>query len=86
MASAPNAIMRLFTSGECMMAAMVSLSFAMMAGGEELDELSHELEEFARTDRLAAAELAESGRGLAAEASAIHPDAQHEPPVTIPRT
>ena len=26
---------------------------AMMAGGEELDELSHELEEFARADRLA---------------------------------
>jgi hypothetical protein len=30
---------------------------AMMAGGEELDELSHELEEFARADRLAASPL-----------------------------
>ena len=27
---------------------------AMMAGGQELDELSHELEEFARADQVAA--------------------------------
>ncbi|MEA2511097.1 MAG: simple sugar transport system ATP-binding protein [Thermomicrobiales bacterium] len=47
---------------------------AMMAGGEELDELSHELEEFARSDRLAAAELVESARNLAQEASAVRED------------
>jgi simple sugar transport system ATP-binding protein len=43
---------------------------AMMAGGEELDELSHELEEFARTDRLAADKLAATARDFADEASA----------------
>ncbi|MEA2530637.1 MAG: simple sugar transport system ATP-binding protein [Thermomicrobiales bacterium] len=49
---------------------------AMMAGGEELDELSHELEEFARSDRLAAAELVESARNLAQEASAVREDTE----------
>jgi simple sugar transport system ATP-binding protein len=38
----------------------------MMAGGEELQELGHELEEFARTDSLAAAKLKEAGRELEA--------------------
>lgn len=33
---------------------------SMMAGGEELEELSHELAEFARTDALAGASLAEA--------------------------
>jgi simple sugar transport system ATP-binding protein len=59
---------------------------AMMAGGEELEELSHELEEFAHTDRLAAAELAESARDFAAEAAAMHVDAQYQPPPTTPRS
>ena len=44
---------------------------AMMAGGEELEELGHDLEEFARTDRLAAGKMAETGRELEAEARAI---------------
>jgi simple sugar transport system ATP-binding protein len=44
---------------------------AMMAGGEELDELSHELEEFARTDRLAAAQLSASAKDFAVEAAEI---------------
>jgi simple sugar transport system ATP-binding protein len=43
----------------------------MMAGGEELEELGHELEEFARTDRLAAAGLAEAGRAIEAEAASL---------------
>jgi len=40
----------------------------MMAGGEELEELGHELEEFARSDKLAAARLEEAGREFEAEA------------------
>ena len=40
----------------------------MMAGGEELEELGHELEEFARADGLAAGRLGEVGRELEAEA------------------
>jgi len=44
---------------------------AMMAGGEELEELSHELEEFARTDRLAAAELNASAHEFAVEAAEL---------------
>jgi simple sugar transport system ATP-binding protein len=44
---------------------------AMMAGGEELDALSHELEEFAHTDRLAAAKLIEAGQEFHAEAQMI---------------
>jgi simple sugar transport system ATP-binding protein len=43
----------------------------MMAGGEELEELSHELAEFARTDSVAAASLAEAGRELQEEAQAV---------------
>jgi simple sugar transport system ATP-binding protein len=42
---------------------------AMMAGGEELDELGHELEEFARSDQLAANSLGEAGRQLREEAT-----------------
>jgi simple sugar transport system ATP-binding protein len=42
----------------------------MMAGGEELEELGHELEEFARTDRLAAGTLRDAGRAFEAEAQA----------------
>jgi len=44
---------------------------AMMAGGEELEELGHELEEFARSDRAAAGKLGEAGRAFAAEAAAL---------------
>ena len=44
---------------------------AMMAGGEELEELGHELEEFARADRLGAAKLAETARALDAEGRAV---------------
>ncbi|MDP9363303.1 MAG: ATP-binding cassette domain-containing protein [Chloroflexota bacterium] len=46
----------------------------MMAGGEELEELGHELEEFARSDRVGAAKLAETARDLGAEARAIGAD------------
>ena len=42
----------------------------MMAGGQELDELSHELAEFARTDATAGSALAEAGREFAEEARA----------------
>ncbi len=40
----------------------------MMAGGEELEELSHELDEFAHTDRVAAAKMAEASREFSDEA------------------
>jgi simple sugar transport system ATP-binding protein len=40
----------------------------MMAGGEQLEELGHELEEFARADGLAAGRLGEVGRELEEEA------------------
>ncbi len=50
---------------------------AMMAGGEELDALSHELEEFAHTDRMAAAKLLEAGQDFHAEAQVIRAS---EPP------
>lgn len=49
---------------------------AMMAGGEELDELSHELEEFARTDRLAAADLAATARELTSDAAQASPPSE----------
>jgi simple sugar transport system ATP-binding protein len=55
----------------------------LMAGGEELEELGHELEEFARTDRLAAGQLAEAGREFEAEAEALTPPiptSLHPPP------
>jgi len=35
---------------------------AMMAGGEELEELGHELEEFARADALAGAKLTKTAQ------------------------
>jgi simple sugar transport system ATP-binding protein len=41
---------------------------AMMAGGEELEELGHELEEFARVDQLAGAKLAETAQEIRSEA------------------
>lgn len=37
---------------------------SLMAGGEELEELSHELAEFAHTDQVAGARLAEAARAL----------------------
>jgi simple sugar transport system ATP-binding protein len=40
----------------------------MMAGGEELETLSHELEEFARTDAIAAKQLAAAAQEIAIEA------------------
>jgi simple sugar transport system ATP-binding protein len=51
----------------------------LMAGGEELEELGHELEEFARTDRMAAGQLAEAGREFEAEAEALTPPADAHP-------
>ena len=57
---------------------------SMMAGGEELDELGHELEEFARTDRLAADKLAEASHELAAEAEGLgitHPQEPSTRPI-----
>ena len=45
---------------------------AMMAGGEELDELSHELAEFARTDAIAGAKLAQAAQALESEAQDLH--------------
>lgn len=53
---------------------------AMMAGGEELEELSHELAEFARTDQVAGAKLAEASHAFDAEASELHIDHQPPPP------
>src|SRR5438874_3307284 len=44
----------------------------MMAGGEALEELSHELAEFARTDEKAAATLTEVAREFGAEAEGLH--------------
>ena len=41
---------------------------AMMAGGEELEEMSHELAEFARTDTTAGATLAQASRAYESEA------------------
>jgi len=45
---------------------------AMMAGGEELQELTFELAEFARTDTVAGARLAEAAHELEAEAGELH--------------
>ena len=53
-----------FTKGEVTREEVV----AMMAGGEELEELGHELEEFARVDRVAGAKLAETAREIRSEA------------------
>ena len=45
---------------------------SMMAGGEELDTLSHELAEFARTDAIAGASLAKVAHDLETEAGELH--------------
>ena len=45
---------------------------AMMAGGEEMKELSHELAEFARSDAVAGKQLAEAARVLEAEVEDLH--------------
>ncbi|HEV2582891.1 MAG TPA: ATP-binding cassette domain-containing protein [Ktedonobacteraceae bacterium] len=44
---------------------------SMMAGGEELETLSHELAEFARTDAIAGAKLAEAAQEFEAEAESM---------------
>lgn len=49
---------------------------AMMAGGEELETLSFELAEFARTDAMAGASLAEAAREFEQEAEVLHEDQQ----------
>lgn len=51
---------------------------SMMAGGEELEELSHELAEFARTDQVAAARLAEAARAFEEEFQEVAPSDQEE--------
>src|SRR5689334_18305507 len=53
---------------------------AMMAGGEELEELNHELAEFSRTDRVAGAALAEAGREFGAEARVVEGESRTAPP------
>jgi simple sugar transport system ATP-binding protein len=50
----------------------------MMAGGEELETLSHELAEFARTDAQVGAELAEVAREFEEEAQEFHDEEKHE--------
>ncbi len=45
---------------------------SMMAGGEELEELSHELAEFARSDEKARASLASVAQEFEAEAEQLH--------------
>jgi simple sugar transport system ATP-binding protein len=49
----------------------------MMAGGEELETLTHELAEFAHTDSAAGSKLAEAAQELEAEAEQLHM-AHHE--------
>src|SRR5438132_10613479 len=44
---------------------------SMMAGGEELETLSHELDEFARTDAVAGAALADVAREFKVEAGSL---------------
>src|SRR5215470_1725779 len=44
----------------------------MMAGGQELEALTHELAEFARTDTIAGASLAEAAHELEVEANELH--------------
>src|SRR5436853_1682479 len=53
---------------------------AMMAGGEEMKELSHELAEFARTDAVAKGQLAEAAHELEAEVEQLEGshDGQHQ--------
>lgn len=50
----------------------------MMAGGEELETLSHELAEFARTDAQSNAQLAEVAREFEAEAQEFHDERHSE--------
>jgi len=45
---------------------------SMMAGGEELETLSHELDEFARADAVAGKQLAEAAQALEEEAEDLH--------------
>jgi simple sugar transport system ATP-binding protein len=45
---------------------------SMMAGGEELEALGHELAEMARQDRVVGQQLAATGRALEAEARTMH--------------
>ena len=45
---------------------------SMMAGGEELEELSHELAEFARTNEKARAALTAAAQEFGAQASDLH--------------
>lgn len=47
---------------------------SMMAGGEELEELSHELAEFARSDSVARSGLTEAAQAFEAELSELHID------------
>ena len=49
---------------------------SMMAGGEELESLSHELAEFARSDAIAGAKLAEAAREFEEEAGAVETEAE----------
>jgi simple sugar transport system ATP-binding protein len=53
----------------------------MMAGGEALEELSHELAEFARTDEKARSALAEVAKEFGATAETLH--VEHLPPQFI---
>jgi simple sugar transport system ATP-binding protein len=57
-----------FAKGEISREALVG----MMAGGEDLETLTHELAEFAHTDSAAGATLAAAARELQAEADALH--------------
>ncbi|HLZ60613.1 MAG TPA: ATP-binding cassette domain-containing protein [Ktedonosporobacter sp.] len=52
---------------------------SMMAGGEELEELSHELAEFARADEKAGAKLAEAAREFEAEVEQMHGSQETNP-------
>src|SRR5947209_10627614 len=53
---------------------------SMMAGGEELETLSHELAEFARTDEIAGASLAEAAHEFESEVEQLEGshDGQHQ--------
>ncbi len=53
---------------------------SMMAGGEELETLSHELAEFARTDTQAGAQLAEAAHEFEEEAEIFHESHDHSSP------
>lgn len=53
---------------------------AMMAGGEELEELSHELAEFARTDEASQGKLAEASQAFDQEAREMQVNQVPPPP------